>query len=174
MVGALRTRGVALRTGARVLRIEDGCAALENGGAVPFDLFVNATGLRPNRVIRECGLPVDDAGALRVDAHLRSVGDAAVHGGGDGVALEGHPLPRVGVYAIRQAPVLRHNLLAALEGAAPKRFRPQRRYLWIMNLGDGTGLAARGGLWWHGRTAHWLKDRIDRDFLRGYQRAAGP
>ena len=172
VLGALRGRGAVLRTGARVARIDGGRAALEGGGDVPFDLFVNATGLRPNRVIRDCGLPVDGAGALRVDARLRSVADAAVHGGGDGVAVEGHELPRVGVHAIRQAPVLRRNLLASLEGAAPRRFRPRRRYLWIMNLGDGTGLAARGGLWWHGRAAHWLKDRIDRRFLRGYQRAA--
>jgi NADH dehydrogenase FAD-containing subunit len=174
VVGALRGRGVALRTGARVARIEDGRrAALDGGGSVPFDLFVNATGLRPNRLVRDCGLPVDGAGALRVDAHLRSVADAAVHGGGDGVAFEGRDLPRVGVYAIRQAPVLRRNLLALLEGTAPRRFTPQRRHLWIMNLGDGTGLAARGALWWHGRAAHWLKDRIDRRFVRGYQRAAG-
>ena len=38
-----------------------------------------------------------------------------------------------------------------------------------MNLGSGTGLAARSGLWWHGRAAFRLKDWIDRRFLREYQ-----
>ena len=50
--------------------------------------------------------------------------------------------------------------------------RTESRCLWIINLGDGTGLATRGSLWWHGRPAYWLKDWIDRRFLRGYQRRA--
>lgn len=172
VVDALCRRGVVVRTAARVARLDGGRAMLGDGDAVPFDLFVNATGLGPGRVIRRCGLPVDEAGALRVDGHLRSIADPAVHGGGDCVSVEAHGLPRVGVYAIRQAPILCHNLLASLEGWAPRRFRPQRRYLWIMNLGDGSGLAVRGALWWHGRASHWLKDRIDRRFLCRYQRAA--
>jgi hypothetical protein len=43
-----------------------------------------------------------------------------------------------------------------------------------MNLGDGTGLATRGRLWWHGRFAFRLKDWIDRRFLREYQVTAPP
>ncbi|WP_207477922.1 NAD(P)/FAD-dependent oxidoreductase [Arenibaculum pallidiluteum] len=175
----LERRGAVLRAGARVIAVEgegnggSWQAVLEGGERLAFDLFLNASGLRPNPAVRALDLPVDDQGALLVDRHLRSVADARVHGGGDCVAVEGHALPRIGVYAIREAPVLRRNLLAALGGGEPEAFRPQRDYLWIMNLGDGTGLAARGRLWWHGRAAHWLKDRIDRRFLGGYQRLAG-
>jgi NADH dehydrogenase FAD-containing subunit len=169
---SLRRRGVAVVRNARVVRIAGGRAILESGGHAPFDLLVNATGLKPNPLVRGTGLPVDGAGALRVDAHLRSIADPAVHGGGDCVAVAGHALPRVGVYAVRQAPVLARNLLAALEGAPPARFVPQRRFLWIMNLGDGTGLAVRGGFWWQGRSAFRLKHAIDRRFLRQYQAPA--
>jgi NADH dehydrogenase FAD-containing subunit len=118
-------------------------------------------------------LPVDASGALVTDAHLRSVGNPAVLGAGDGIAVQGHDLDKVGVYAIRQGPVLTANLLAALEGGPRETFRPQRRYLWIMNLGDGTGLAVHGDLWWHGRAAFFLKDLIDRRFLAAH-RAATP
>ena len=65
--------------------------------------------------------------------------------------------------------MLLHNLLASLDPGEPRRFEPQRRYLWIMNLGDGTGLAARGDLWLHGRAAFRLKDWIDRRFLASYR-----
>jgi NADH dehydrogenase FAD-containing subunit len=174
VVHGLERRGVAFRTKARVERIADGRAVLRGGDAIPFDALVNATGLRPSPAVRSAGLPVDREGALLVNEHLRSIADPAVHGGGDCVAHRGRELPKVGVYAIRQAPVLFRNLLASLDGAAPERFRPQRRYLWIMNLGDGTGLAARGPFWWHGRGAFWLKDRIDRRFLREYQAATEP
>jgi NADH dehydrogenase FAD-containing subunit len=139
------------------------------GHSHPYDLFLNATGLRPHPLARAASLPVAADGAMIVDAHLRSPADPVVHGGGDAVAFEGCRLPQAGVYAIRQAPVLCANLLASLEGQAPTRFVPQQRYLWIMNLGDGTGLAARGSLWWMGRSAFWLKHWIDLRFLRRYR-----
>nr|WP_244635767.1 FAD-dependent oxidoreductase [Chthonobacter albigriseus] len=166
-VDALRRRGVLVRTGARVASVDPDAVRLANGESIGTDLFVNATGLRPRR-LAVCDLPLDPNGALVLDRHLRSRRDPRVHGGGDCVAIEGHELPRIGVYAIRQAPVLARNLLAAAEGGEPATFEPQARYLWIMNLGDGTGLAMRGGLWWHGRAAFRLKDWIDRRFLAKY------
>jgi hypothetical protein len=78
-------------------------------------------------------------------------------------------LAKVGVYAVREVPVLYHNLLAALQGRRLWRFRPPRRFLLILNLGDGTGLLTWGPFSWHSRLAFWLKDRIDRAFLRAYQ-----
>lgn len=172
MVAVLEGRGVAFMTEARVARVEGGGAVLADGRAIPFDLFVNAAGLEPAPLVRGFGLPVDGRGALLVDGRLRSVADPAVHGGGDCVAVRGRELPKVGVYAIRQAPVLFSNLLVAVDGGEPATFEPQRVYLWIMNLGDGTGLAVRGSLWWHGRAAFRLKDAIDRRFLREYRVAA--
>jgi hypothetical protein len=65
----------------------------------------------------------------------------------------------VGVYAVREAPVLCHNLLASLGGRPLRRFRPRRRFLLILNLGDGTGLLTWGPFSWHSRLAFRLKDR---------------
>jgi NADH dehydrogenase FAD-containing subunit len=169
---ALTRRGIRFRRKARVERIGSGHALLADGAKEPFDIFVNATGLVPAPTLRNLDLPLDDGGAMLVDAHLRSPADPAIHGGGDCVTLDGHVLPRIGVYAIRQAPVLFANLLAALEGRRPRRFVPQRSYLWVLNLGDGTGVAVRGRLYWHGRGAFLLKDWIDRRFLGEYQDAA--
>ncbi|HEX2115980.1 MAG TPA: FAD-dependent oxidoreductase, partial [Alphaproteobacteria bacterium] len=171
---ALTRRGIGFRRNARVERVESGQAIMAKGPPEPFDFFVNASGLNPAPVIRRFDLPVDAQGAMIVDAHLRSPADPRVHGGGDCIAFDGRALPRIGVYAIREAPVLFANLLAALGHGEPQRFHPQRRYLWIVNLGDGTGLAARGRLYWRGRAAFRLKDWIDRRFLREYQDAAQP
>lgn len=166
---ALKRRGIRFRRQARVERLDNQEAVVTEGKPEPFDFFVNATGLRPSPLLKEWDLPVDEHGALTVDDFLRSPADPLIHGGGDCIALRGQALPKIGVYAIRQAPVLCANLLAALEGGRPKRFSPQRRYLWILNLGDGTGLAARGRLYWHGRAAFRIKDWIDRRFLREYR-----
>ncbi|MGH7483753.1 MAG: pyridine nucleotide-disulfide oxidoreductase, partial [Longimicrobiales bacterium] len=107
-------------------------------------------------------------GALRVDAALRAIHDPRVFAVGDCAAFEPRPLPRVGVYAVRQAPVLFENLVAAAEGAPLRAYHPQRRHLLILNLGAGEGLAVRGRLHGHGRAAFRLKDWLDRRFLERY------
>ncbi len=143
-----------------------------DGSEVPFDVLVAAIGLVPPRLIRATGLPSDEDGGLLVDESLRSVGDPRIFGGGDCIALRGHTLARVGVHAVRQASILRHNLIAALENRpdwAYRRFRPQQEVLQILNLGNGTGLAARGDWFWHGKLALQLKDLIDRRFLATYR-----
>jgi len=136
-------------------------------GPLGYDILAVATGLRPEPLVSRLGLPVGADGGLLVDGFLRSPADPRVHGAGDCIAFAGGALPRAGVFAVRQAPVLGHNLLAAAEGTTPRRFRPRRRYLWIMNLGDGTGLASYGPLRWRGRLALRCKDWLDRRFLAG-------
>ncbi len=166
---SLTARGARVALGSGLARVEPGTAILADGERVPFDLIVAATGLVPSSLLRCAGLPLDAEGALRVDPFLRSVADPTVFGGGDAVALEGCTLPRVGVHAVRQGAVLRRNLLATLEGRRLRAYRPRRRVLQILNLGDGTGVATWGPLHWHGRAAMWLKDRIDRQFLAAHR-----
>jgi NADH dehydrogenase FAD-containing subunit len=161
----LRRRGVRCATGTRATSIEPDRVRTATGGEYPFDLLALATGLAPAPLLRRSGLRTDAAGALLVDATLRSVADPEVLGAGDCIAFDGRALPHIGVHAVKQAPVLLHNLLAVLDGRPPRRYRPQRRALLILNLGDGTGLATWGGLAWRGRAAFWLKDRIDRRWL---------
>jgi NADH dehydrogenase FAD-containing subunit len=78
-------------------------------------------------------------------------------------------LARVGVYGVRQAPILHHNLLAAATGRPLETFRPQKRFLLILNLGDGTGLFLRGSVVLHGRWAFRFKDWLDRRFLQQFR-----
>jgi NADH dehydrogenase FAD-containing subunit len=169
----LTERGVKLRLNAQIERVADGRLLLANGLYAAFDLFLNATGLQPPDILKSTGLPLSSDGALIVDRFLRSPGAPSIFGGGDCIALEGHPLPKIGVFAIREAPVIFHNLLAALADTPLRSFEPQREFLSIMALGAGQGFAVRGSLWWRGRAAFWLKDRIDRKFMREFQDAAG-
>jgi NADH dehydrogenase FAD-containing subunit len=169
----LAARGVNIRLNASIERLGEGKLFLADGSEAPYDLFLNATGLYPPEILRSISLPLSENGGLAIDKFLRSTGAPLVFGGGDCVALEGHALPKIGVFAIRQAPVIFHNLLATLSGGALQSFEPQKRFLAIMTLGTGRGLAIRGSLWWQGRAAFWLKDWIDRRFLSKYQNAAG-
>jgi NADH dehydrogenase FAD-containing subunit len=165
LAGCLRRRGVEILLSRPVVRVTQGVVLAGPGDRLPWDLLVLATGLRPPGWLQGLDLPLGPRGGLLVDATLRSAGDDRIYGAGDCIDLEGRDLPRLGVYGVRAAPILQRNLLARLRGGPAISYRPQRRALIVLNLGDGTGLALRGRLHWRGRLSLWLKDWIDRRFL---------
>jgi NADH dehydrogenase FAD-containing subunit len=169
MARILGRRGVRVVLRSPVVQVESEAVTTAEGNRVPYDFLVHAIGLAPPAILRASELPTSADGALLVDPFLRSVADPRVFGGGDCVAFQGRELAKVGVYAVREAPILCHNLLATLQDRPLRRFRPQRLILLILNLGDGTGLLTWGPFFWHSRLAFWLKDHIDRAFLRRYQ-----
>jgi hypothetical protein len=75
----------------------------------------------------------------------------------------------VGVYAVRQNPILYHNIMAALEGTAFKRFSAGSSPMLILNMGDGTGILWKKGLTIAGEMVLRLKNFIDRRFMRKFQ-----
>eukprot|EP01036_Dinobryon_divergens_P039647 gene39647-52294_t len=133
------------------------------GGKAPviatLDLFPGhpVGAQRHNGFMKGFGLPANDQSRLRVGPTLQSIADPAVFAVGDCSVMEGAARPAAGVFGVRAAPVLLQNLAALGSGAPMERYRPQRHWLSIMDLGDGTGLAMRGGLWWMGRGALALK-----------------
>jgi NADH dehydrogenase FAD-containing subunit len=163
---SLRSRGAGVLTGSSVAAAEDGGLRTRAGRELPCDVVVLATGVAPPaHVFRASGLPVGEDGGLWVDASLRSLGNGRLFGGGDSISFRGTGLPKLGVFAIRQGPVIYHNLRAVLRDEPLREFRPRRHYLYVLNLGDGTGLAVYGALSWRGRLAYRLKHVIDTRFV---------
>jgi selenide,water dikinase len=75
------------------------------------------------------------------------------------------PRPKAGVFAVRAAPVLHHNLRAALSGGRRKAFKPQKNYLKLISLGAKSAMAEKYGLTLSGPFMWRWKDRIDRAFM---------
>lgn len=169
-LASLQSRGVTVLEGCFADRVHEGLVRLSDGRSLAFDLAVVATGVTPGPLVGRSGLPVDDDGAMRVNRCLQSVAHPEILGGGDCVSVEGVSLNRVGVHAVDQGPVLKHNLLALASGGSLKRFKPRRRYALIMNMGDRRGIAWRGRWAFGGRLAFWLKNWIDQRFMKRYQR----
>lgn len=161
----LRARRVDVRLRTRAMGVEKAVVTTETGERVTFDFLVNAAGLRPSPLPGASALATDERGALRVNRFLQAVEEPAIFGGGDCVAFEDHSLAKIGVYAVRESPILFYNVLAFLGQKKLRAFKPQRSFLLILNLGDGTGLAVWRRFSWHGRAAYWLKDFLDRRFL---------
>jgi len=59
--------------------------------------------------------------------------------------------------------------MAALEGGDLQQFDPGGSYLLIFNVGGGKGILGKNSLIFDGRLAFWIKDYIDRKFMREYQ-----
>jgi NADH dehydrogenase FAD-containing subunit len=161
--------GVSVATGRRLSHFHDRSAVFEDGSREQADLVVLATGIRPPDLLERSDLATDAQGAIVVDEHLQSISHPGVFGGGDCICFQPRPLDRVGVYAVRQGPVLYANLREAVSGKRLTPFSPQRQYLLILNLGNGNGLLVRGTFVASGRMMYHLKQWLDRRFIRRFQ-----
>ncbi|MFZ0134400.1 MAG: FAD-dependent oxidoreductase [Desulfobacterales bacterium] len=166
---SLTARGIEVREQSDVAEIATGRIRLASGREEAADVVFVAVGVKPSPVFQASGLPTGPDGGLLVNRYLQSTAHPNMFGGGDCICFEERPLDKVGVYAVRQNPVLLHNLMAALEGGALQPFDPGGDYLLIFNLGDGTGIFRKKWLLFGGRPAFLVKDYIDRKFMREFQ-----
>jgi pyridine nucleotide-disulfide oxidoreductase family protein len=168
---ALRALGIRLRVGVGVTALAADQVVLEAEGPLPSDLTVWLTGPQGAPLLRASGLPTEARGFLWIEDTLRSVADPRVFAVGDCGTFTRFPaIAKSGVYAVREAPILWHNLVAAARGQPLMSYRPQRSFLSILNTADGRALLSYQGFRSWSRWAWWLKDRIDRGFMRKYQR----
>jgi NADH dehydrogenase FAD-containing subunit len=142
---------------------------LEDGREIPFDIAIMATGTKPSALFSQSGIRTGHDGGLLVNSYLQSVHYPEIFGGGDCISFEPRPLEKIGVYAVRENPILMHNLHAALSGGDFQTFNPQEVFLLIFNLGDDTAIFNRKSLTFSGSFAFKLKDRIDRAFMKEFQ-----
>ena len=166
---SLSDRGIAITEGSHVKEMTGHEIRLTDGASYTFDVAFMALGIQPSRIFSDSGIPTGPDGGLLVNSFLQSVAHPEMFGGGDCVSFAERPLAKVGVYAVRQNPILLQNLLAALEGRPMKPFMPQKDYMLIFNMGNGRGILWKKNFVWQGRLAFLLKDYIDRKFMRKFQ-----
>ncbi len=164
----LESDGIVVRTEHRVVRVEGHCLHFGNGSRATFDEILWVTTAGAPDWPGESGMEVDERGFIRVHDTLQTVTHPDVFAAGDIAAVEGHPRPKAGVFAVRQGPPLARNLARRLRGVSLVGFRPQREYLSLISTGRRHAVAARNGLTVGGRWVWTWKDRIDRRFIRDY------
>lgn len=164
----LNQAGVVIIENTAVSVVENGVISTVRGDRMPVDLVFAAHGIQPSPVFQNSGIAVGANGGLLVNEYLQAVEHPFIFGGGDCIYFSPQPLSSVGVYAVRQNPVLYRNLCAALQGERLQAFHPGGGYLLILNLGNGIGVLEKGKVFWHGRLAFILKDFIDRRFMKKY------
>jgi len=165
----LSRRGITIREGVYVKSISGTTVTLDNDDTLPADFIFLALGVTPSPIFAESGIETGPDGGLRVNQFLQSTQHPDIFGGGDCIYFQDRPLDKVGVYAVRQNPVLLHNLMAQLDGGELMPFDPGGDYLLIFNLGGRVGVLKKRWLEFGGRPAFMIKDYIDRKFMQEFQ-----
>ncbi|WP_112323192.1 selenide, water dikinase SelD [Oceanibium sediminis] len=158
---------IETRFGDAPVALDPDSLRLASGQEVATGFTVSAAGARPHEWLAGTGLPLRD-GYLPVDSALRVLGHPEIYATGDCAHLSASPRPKAGVYAVRAAPVLHHNLRADLTGRQRRAFRPQKGFLKLVSLGAQRAAGERFGLAFSGPLIWRWKDRIDRRFMERF------
>jgi selenide,water dikinase len=168
----LRERGIDLSLGSPVVNCDDEgppSLVLENGERIRADLVIWAAGAAPPMALRGFDLPKSPRGFLSARLTLQSTSDAPVFVAGDAADIEFHDIPKAGVYAVRQAPILWRNLQNHMQGRPLVEFIPQQGCLRILSCGDGTAILDYFGFSSHSSWAWMLKDWLDRRWIKQFR-----
>ena len=155
--------GITLLPATQVTRIDAASVTLQNGQSLPSDFTLSVATARPQDWLRQTGLVLTN-GYVTVTPTLQT-SDPAIFAAGDCAHLAHAPRPKAGVFAVRAAPILLHNLSATLSGQLLRAFHPQRDYLKLISTGSKSAIADRSGLSLQGPWLWRWKHRIDARFM---------
>lgn len=168
-LASLHRRKIKWFTNDYVCGVAEGKIQFKEKKPYKADIILSAVGLTCSSLFKNSGLPVSPDNGLLVNGFLQSIDYKNIFGGGDGITFTPTPLNKVGVYAVRQGPILAHNLLAAFTNKQLLSFNPGGQYLLIYNLGDGTGILSKKSFIINGRLAFLIKNYIDRRFINKFK-----
>ena len=162
--GELRGRGIDIRLGTTLNRVEADRVELSTGESLPARTVVWTAGVTPHPSLRAMQLPLDERGRVPVDDHLAVAGFDGVYAAGDCAAVpdpDGGLCPPTAQHAIRQARVAARNIAANLGVGHSEPFTYRSRGAFV-NLGRYKAVASvPGGVtlsgfpaWWAARTYH--------------------
>jgi pyridine nucleotide-disulfide oxidoreductase family protein len=183
-LGAGYSEGVQARIKAALVRrkitllpdnaagIRLGEVVLASGATLACDVPIIATGAQAPAWLLASGLVLDLQGFVAVDSCQRSTSHPQVFAAGDVSTRADRTLARSGVYAVRAGPVLAMNLTAAIASQPLTEHQPPDQTLNLLSCGDRYAIASWGKHSAEGRWVWWLKDWIDRRFLKRYREAA--
>ena len=148
----LSERGVEIYVGTTLASISDREAVLGDGTRIPTHSLVWTAGVRPNPLLRELELPLDDRGRVEVDEFLRVRGRDGVWALGDCArvpnARSAEPDPPTCQHALRQARRLAKNIAGKPEPYGYRMLGQVATLGRYKGIADVMGLRLRGFPGW--------------------------
>ena len=168
-MSACERSGVAVVTGKHATAFNDGHLHFNDQSSLKADVVIWATRAAPPQSLEKFDLPKAADGFLAVQRTLQSVNAAPVFAVGDSGTIIDDPVPKAGVYAVREGPVLWKNIRNHFSGRPLVEYEPQRSFLSLLATGDGRAIGQYKGKAFEGRWVWKWKDHVDRKFMRMYQ-----
>ena len=159
-------RQIRVHTGETVCEVTANAVHCESGLVVDCDRTFWVTNASAPPWLTDSGLTLTGSGFLAVKDTLQTCSHPNIFAAGDVATMVNHPRPKAGVFAVRQGPPLYENLKRYVTGQALKPFRPQSRYLNIIDTDTQSAIASWGPFAIHSRWSRRWKNHIDQKFMR--------
>lgn len=161
---ALKRAGIKVHYERRGHSLVDGGVLDNQGVLLPADIVLWATGAVGHAWLSDTALPLDAKRFIAINSAMMTSGTPYLFAAGDCAHFD-PPLPKAGVYAVRQGPLLAENLRAACHGQALTDWQPPKHVLALIGTGDGQAIASRGAIGFSGKWVWKWKKRIDARFI---------
>jgi NADH dehydrogenase len=170
----LKRRGIEVRRGTTIERVSAESTELSTGEVIPTRTVAWTAGVKPHPIVGRLGLPLDDAGRIKVDRHCQVEGFDDVWALGDAAAVPdparpGLPSPPTCQHAIRQGRTVGANVAAAL-GEGRKRPFTYKTLGVFVDMGRHQAVAETVGIRWRGFPAWFLARSYHLAMMPGFRR----
>ena len=162
-------RKIAFYPKREVTSYESGLINTSNSEKIEADIVISAIGAYPPALISELNIPLAKDGFIETKQTLRSVSGLPIFAVGDCGSIQNMNVPKAGVYAVRQGPILWKNIIATLNNTELANFVPQSDYLKLINTSDGKAILEYKMFTIYSKFCYWLKNYIDRKFLSQFK-----
>ncbi len=159
-------RQIRVHTSETVCEVTANAVRCESGLVVDCDRTFWVTNASAPPWLTDSGLILTDSGFLAVKDTLQTCSHPNIFAAGDVATMVNHPRPKAGVFAVRQGPPLYRNLKRYVTGQPLKPFRPQSRYLNIIDTDTNSAIASWGPFAIHSKWSRRWKNHIDQKFMR--------
>lgn len=132
-----------------------------------YDAILWSTGTIGPSFFQEAGLQTNDRGFVKTDRQMRVIGHKDIFAAGDSALVSGYEhLARIGVHAVKQGPVMVHNLSDAINEKEPtKSFAPYPISPIILSTGLPQAWWLAGNVWFKNGLALGMKHHVDRKWI---------
>jgi NADH dehydrogenase len=171
IIAASEQCGVQWRVNTSVVGVDANGVTLDNGERIEADTVIWTVGVRANPLTEQIPGERDGQGRLRVDPHLKVIGQPHIYASGDVAWAAADDLGNHALMSCQHAiPLGRHsgnNAVADLLGVAPVVYR-QPKYVTCLDLGDWGAAYSEGWereLKLHGSEGKALKRQINTEWI---------
>ncbi|KAF0852156.1 conserved mitochondrial pyridine nucleotide-disulfide oxidoreductase family protein [Andalucia godoyi] len=155
------------------VHVRSACNGVGDAYALRFDVLCLATGPCPHAVQQNLSVPLDDNGWILVNDFLQSPSFPNVFASGDCISMLGRtgcPIPKAGVYAVKQGHYIARNIWHFIHGNGLEAYVPQRRFMQLICCGNGRAVyAPHPRLQLNNAAIGTLKNWLDDSWIRQFR-----